>query len=480
MAEVIFNYEGRDTIIQCNFNDKMSDIINKYFIKIGKNKNDNNLYYIYDGNIIKNNELAFNQLANKLDKECNKMKIIVNSYDDNDNNEEIKQMLSKDIICPQCGDNTLINITDFKINFYGCKNDHKINDILLDKYENTQKIDLSKITCDQCKVINKGTTHNNDFYICITCIQNICPLCKSKHDKNHIIRKYDDKNYICKKHNESFNKYCKVCKENICIICENDHNNHNIIDFGKMIPKKDELIKGMEDLQLEIDKFKNKIEIIKEIFNRIINMMKKYYEINSNIINNYDISKRNYTQLLNLNNIKNNNENLIKELNNVINDDFDEIFKFSIDKYYNENGEKYIGEMKDGMKNGKGILFYNKNDAYKRIRYEGYFKNDKFEGKGIMYYKDNERYVGDFKNDKFEGKGIMYYKDGDRYEGDFKNNKYEGKGIYYWNNSDRYEGDYKNGQRDGKGIMYYKDGKKEEGNWTNDKKEGKGFLKLKI
>ena len=320
-------------------NDKMNDIINKFLIKIEKNKNDNNLYYIYDGNII-NNELTFIQQTNELDKKSNKMKIIVNSFDDNDNNEEIKKRMSKDVICPECGENIFINIKDFKINLYGCKNDHKINDILLDKYENTQKIDLSKITCNHCKVINKGTTHNNDFYICNTCIQNICPLCKSKHDKNHIIRKYDDKNYICKKHNESFNKYCKVCNENICVICENDHNNHDIIDFGKMIPKKDELIKGMEDLQLEIDKFKNKIEIIKEIFNRIINMMEKYYEINSNIINNYDISKRNYTQLLNLNNIKNNNENLIKELNNIIIDDFDEIFKFSIDKYYNENGEK--------------------------------------------------------------------------------------------------------------------------------------------
>ena len=32
-----------------------------------------------------------------------------------------------------------------------------------------------------------------------------------------------------------------------------------------------------------------------------------------------------------------------------------EIIKFSFDKYYNENGEKYIGEMKNGLKDGKGI-----------------------------------------------------------------------------------------------------------------------------
>ena len=33
-----------------------------------------------------------------------------------------------------------------------------------------------------------------------------------------------------------------------------------------------------------------------------------------------------------------------------------------------------------------------------------------------------------------EGKGIMYYNNGDRYEGDWKNDKKEGKGKYYYKN----------------------------------------------
>ena len=44
--------------------------------------------------------------------------------------------------------------------------------------------------------------------------------------------------YICKKHNEPFNKYCKTCNENICIICENRHNDHDIIEFAKIIIEK--------------------------------------------------------------------------------------------------------------------------------------------------------------------------------------------------------------------------------------------------
>ena len=98
-----------------------------------------------------------------------------------------------------------MNIKDFKINLYGCKNNHIINNIY-NKYENSQKIDLSKIICNECNENNRGNTHNNEFYICNTCNKNICPLCKLKHDKNHIIIKYDNKNYICKKDNESFIK----------------------------------------------------------------------------------------------------------------------------------------------------------------------------------------------------------------------------------------------------------------------------------
>ena len=360
MVEAIFSYDRNDTIIKCNINDKMKDIINRFLKQIWKNEKDNNLKFLYGANII-NYELTFIQQANELDKNKNRINIIVES-----NNENNKEVISKDIICPECRENIFINIKDFKINLYGCKKNHKINNILINKYEDIQKIDLSKIICNQCNENNKSNSHNK-FYICNSWNKNVCPLCKSKHDNNHIIIKYDDKNYICKKHKDSFIKYYKKCNENICILYENEHNNHEMIDLVKIIPNKNELIKGMEKLKLIIDKFKYKIEIIKEIFNRIIYMMEIYYKINNNIINNYNMNKRNYIKLINLNNIKNNNENLIKEINNIINNDnMSDIFKFSFDKYYNEKGEKYIGETKNGLKDGKGILYYDKDNEYKR------------------------------------------------------------------------------------------------------------------
>ena len=105
----------------------------------------------------------------------------------------------------------------------------------------------------------------------------------------------------------------------------------------------------MKDLYDTIDNFKFKINIIKDIFDRIINIFDSYYKINSDIIHNYDIKKRNYYILQNLQNLKNNNEEVIKYLNNIINNNNNifEIYKFPNEKFfYNEYYGLYFIEMK--------------------------------------------------------------------------------------------------------------------------------------
>ena len=137
MAQVIFNYEGTNTNVECNINDPMEYIITNYLQRI--ESEGNNLYYLYNGNII-NRELTFNELANELDKNNRIMRILVYKIDEDKN-----EIISKDIICPLCKENILLNIQDFKINLSGCKNNHNINNISLNKYGETQKIDLSNI-----------------------------------------------------------------------------------------------------------------------------------------------------------------------------------------------------------------------------------------------------------------------------------------------------------------------------------------------
>ncbi len=68
------------------------------------------------------------------------MKILVNDLNGKENNNKnIKEI--KDIICPECNENLLIKINDYKIGMK-CINNHN-NIILLKEYKN--KIDISII-----------------------------------------------------------------------------------------------------------------------------------------------------------------------------------------------------------------------------------------------------------------------------------------------------------------------------------------------
>jgi len=78
-----------------------------------------------------------------------------------------------------------------------------MTNILLNDYESYQKIYLSKIICNKCKKYNTNII-NQEYFKCDECQINLHLLCKFKHDKNHHIINYTDKNFICKKHYERY------------------------------------------------------------------------------------------------------------------------------------------------------------------------------------------------------------------------------------------------------------------------------------
>ena len=77
--EVEFNFNGRTLTIQCNEYDIIGKIFQKFAIKIGANIN--SLTFIYNGNNNINRNLQINQVINNIDKNRNKMSVIV--YDMN-------------------------------------------------------------------------------------------------------------------------------------------------------------------------------------------------------------------------------------------------------------------------------------------------------------------------------------------------------------------------------------------------------------
>ena len=197
----------KESII-CNTDEYMKDIFKKYANK--KETNISKLFFLYNGTII-NEELKLEEIIKKkvnLGKKGKKykvkeeIKILVYEYEDNDTNENtLKQ--SKYIICPICTEICLINFSDYKFNLNFCKNFHSFWNLLLDDFNDFQKIDESKILCNKCDN-NKNKTNDYQFYKCFNCNINLCPLCKESHNSKHIIINYDKKDFYCNVHGERY------------------------------------------------------------------------------------------------------------------------------------------------------------------------------------------------------------------------------------------------------------------------------------
>ena len=290
-----FDYQQNKINIQANLNDLFEEIIKKYINKTGLDIN--NIYFIANGKTINKKEKV-ESIMSESDKRNKKIIILVYSVNNTINNENTNIKKSKDIICPKCEELCKYEIKDYKIKLYDCKNGH-ITDINLNEYENNQVIDISQIKCDVCKDKNKSNTFNNDFYICYECKMNLCPLCKSIHDKTHSIINYDNKNYICNKHKEAFVQYCNDCNMDICLSCYNEHKNHKIILYQEKLLDINILRNKMNEFENVINKLKTNLEGIINQLKKTIENMNILYKINNNILNNYEKNKnRNYKLFL--------------------------------------------------------------------------------------------------------------------------------------------------------------------------------------
>lgn len=166
------------------------------------------------------------------------------------------------------------------------------------------------------------------------------------------------------------------------------------------------------------------------------------------------------------------------------------------------NGDKYIGLLNNGLKNGKGEFYLSNGE-----KYTGVFENDNKQGimkittpgKGepketSVIFKDNEIiakntkdfaielgidlggvYTGDIKDGKPSGHGECLYLNGIKYDGEWANGEPNGKGTYIWANGDRSDGEIVNGLRQGKGIMVYVNGDRYNGEFEKDVRQGKGI-----
>ena len=327
MYYVEFIYNEYKRKVECNYDETMRSICKRYTRKAILDINA--LHFLYFGKDI-NLELNFSQTANMMDKNRKIMTIdVVDRY-----LGDLNIVRAKELICPECYDSALLDIRKYEIQIHDCINGHNSGIVLLDEFEESQMIDLTQIKCEKCKIYSRGYTYKNEFYRCNNCKMNLCPICEMKHDKGHRIVEYDRRNYICEEHNKSYHSYCKNCNKNMCVLCEKEHEEHEIIYLHKMIKSdKKELMEKAKRIKNAVNLFVKDIKMIINKLNLVKENMKSFYELNYNIIYNYDEKNINYQVLKNIDEIR--KSEIFLEVLDLINNEKDiyKKFQYSYDLY---------------------------------------------------------------------------------------------------------------------------------------------------
>ena len=376
MSTFIFIYLGSEITIPCKQKEDIKQIIHRFCIKVGANKE--NLNFLCNGKI-----LDENITEDKIPMNENGTKIIIVFDNEQNNNSQDIIIKSNVIICPQCKECASLSIDNYHLTISNCKNGH-IKNINIEDFAENQKINISQIICEQCKNKNMGNAEGHLFFRCIECKKNLCILCKSGHNPNHNIINYSNKYYTCAQHGEPFISYCSDCKCNLCFICEENHNNHNVQTFRKLFNEsKNKLNEELIKLRENINIMKQKINDFVNICNKVVESYEILYNIKKDIYENINLKQRNIQ-----------NWNNQKFINNEINDDIEIIIKELNNNY---NFTKLLSIYKQINKYQKYILIkykIEKNETRIKIFDKTFVENNAKHCKII--YDNTEHVLSDY------------------------------------------------------------------------------------
>ena len=86
------------------------------------------------------------------------------------------------------------------------------------------------------------------------------------------------------------------------------------------------------------------------------------------------------------------------------------------------DGDKYVGEWKDGERNGQGIFTFGKG-KHEGDKFVGEYKDGERNGQGTYTWTNGQKYVGEWKDEKENGQGTMSLSNGEKYVGEFKDGR---------------------------------------------------------
>jgi len=126
------------------------------------------------------------------------------------------------------------------------------------------------------------------------------------------------------------------------------------------------------------------------------------------------------------------------------------------------SGDKYIGEWKDGYRDGVGVYTWHTGE-----KYIGTWSKGVINGLGTQYFTDGSKTSGKWVNAELSG---TKYTSAACLSGDCDN----GYGVWVFDSGDMYAGYWSGGYRNGEGTYLYTDGQKYTGNFVNNKRNGFG------
>jgi hypothetical protein len=132
------------------------------------------------------------------------------------------------------------------------------------------------------------------------------------------------------------------------------------------------------------------------------------------------------------------------------------------------DGGRYDGELKEGLRCGRGMHKL-PNGGF----YDGQWENDQKNGQGSFVNANGNRYDGEWKDDKKHGHGVTILANGSQHEGEWKNDKRDGTGVLI-NSTGKYDGRWMNDMKHGYGVFTWPDGLQYHGEFLNDDVFGKG------
>ena len=338
-VKVTFTYSNKAYQITCKEDDAMDKMFQQFIDQLNDGSEKEHYIYYYQGNKLKHDSTIKDNKYLKNQKEIN---ISVQK----------KLRITK---CPDCMNDCIINLNNFIVSFYGCKNGHLDNEVY-DQYIYLQNIDDSQIRCQDPNCGGKTQeNYTKGFYKCLNCskiTKRSKYFCKdhAKHDEKHTCVKYDKKNYYCVKHFLPFIKFCFTHKENICKECEKGHENCKIENYQSMTPDIDQLKESLDTMEENIKTLKIVIDDLKDRLDGTLRIFKRYHYIAKDIIGKFELFNKdlkNHRILKSLWNLQYSNKTMNDELNKIIEAE-DIIQKI--------NQAIYIYEKKEGNKKNKNKI----------------------------------------------------------------------------------------------------------------------------